>query len=128
MVKPKRIPTEYWGQWEDRSRTLIHHPINQRRPGAIRSAFVNQVMSVQVSVDATDWGEVTHLWIKRHDGKPVTWREMQRVKNELVGDERLGMEVYPPRSEVVDVANMYHLWVLPEGFRLPFGLDRGGDG
>jgi hypothetical protein len=79
--------------------------------------------SVQISADATDWGDVTHLWIKRHDGKPVTWKEMQRVKNELAGFERLGVEMYPPQSAVVDVANMYHLWVLPEGFWLPFGLD-----
>lgn len=25
-------------------------------------------------------------------------------------------------ADLVDDANIYHLWVLPEGFELPFGL------
>lgn len=56
----------------------------------------------------------------------MNWRDMQRVKNELAGEHRVGIEVFPPVAEVVDQANIYHLWVLPEGFRLPFSLDMPG--
>lgn len=54
----------------------------------------------------------------RHD-----WREMQRVKNEILGPEWEGMELYPAESRVVDTANQYHLWCLP--FTLPFGWHSG---
>jgi len=45
---------------------------------------------------------------------------MQRIKDELAGHDRTGVEVYPPHDEIVDQADMYHLWVLPEP--LPFTL------
>lgn len=32
------------------------------------------------------------------------------------------MEVYPGEGDLVNLADMYHLWVMPEGFALPFGL------
>lgn len=32
------------------------------------------------------------------------------------------------KSNLVDQANVYHLWVLPAGFQLPFGLHLPGGG
>ena len=110
---------ESWGVWERRNETLTHHPLNKLDSGYIHDAYVNLVMSVQVSTHDTEWGRITHLWVRRHDQKPLIWRDMQRVKNELVGERRVGIEVYPPSADVIDQANIYHLWVLPEGFRLP---------
>lgn len=52
----------------------------------------------------------------------MIWRDAQRVKNELVGQDRVAVEVYPAQMEVADEANMFHLWVLPAGFQLPFSL------
>jgi len=120
-VKPRPV-REYWGDWENKSHLLRLHPANIRGEKPMCAAWVNLILSVQVSKEASDWGEITHLWVRRHDEKPLTWREMQRVKNELIGPERVGVEVYPAVSEVVDQANMFHLWVLPEGFKLPFTL------
>lgn len=121
-MKLKRTGKEAWGVWEDRSYTLIYHPRHKTEPGFFSQAFVNLVVSVQVSHEQTDWGTVTHLWVRRHDEQPMTWAEMQRIKDELVGAERIGVEVYPAQSALVDAAHIYHLWVLPEGFKLPFGL------
>ena len=45
---------------------------------------------------------------------------MQRIKDEIAGQDATAVEVYPPHSEIVDQADMYHLWVLPEP--LPFSL------
>lgn len=50
----------------------------------------------------------------------ITWEELQRIKNEIGFSEHEAIEIYPPRKDEVTVANMRHLWVLPEGQRLPF--------
>jgi hypothetical protein len=52
-----------------------------------------------------------------------TFHEMQRIKDDLAGAEATAVEVYPPRSELVDEADMFHIWVLPAG--LPFTLAPG---
>ena len=43
------------------------------------------------------------------------WRDLQRIKNEIAGPEREACELYPAESRLVDEANQFHLWVLPEG-------------
>ena len=69
---------------------------------------------------------VIHLSIKRNDKEPMgDWRIKQLIKNIIVGDEAEAVEIYPPESELVDEANQYHLWVLPEGERTPFGIRQG---
>jgi hypothetical protein len=63
------------------------------------------------------------LWlsIRRQDRKAIRdWRHLQRIKNELAGGEREAVEIFPPQSQLVDGANQYHLWVLPEGQTTPF--------
>lgn len=69
---------------------------------------------------------LTHLSIKRHDRKPMhDWRDLQMIKTVLAGPEREAMEVYPAESRLVDTANQYHLWILPQGMMLPFGFTDG---
>ncbi|WP_020178052.1 hypothetical protein [Methylopila sp. M107] len=63
---------------------------------------------------------VRHLGISSLSGVRPTWWEAQRIKDELAGVEATAVEVYPPRDEVVDEADMFHLWVLTAP--LPFGL------
>lgn len=121
----KRDPWE----WDDRSSEAERAP-NQGNWGGswgrCVGIWISPIYVVLVYTRDTAWGEVTHLAIRRADEKPeMPWRDMQRIKDELVGPERLGVEVFPPRSAVMDQANMYHLWVLPEGFDLPFGLAGG---
>lgn len=66
-----------------------------------------------------------HLSIKRNDKEPVTsWRDLQKIKNELAGSECEGVQIFPAESRLVDTSNQMHLWVCSEpGFRLPFGYD-----
>ena len=55
--------------------------------------------------------------------KPArSWADLQRIKDELLGVDRVALEVFPARAAVVDVVNMYHLWSPPAGFALPFRL------
>lgn len=65
------------------------------------------------------------LSIKRTDKMPChDWRELQEIKNQLVGPECEGIELYPAESRVVDTANQYHLYVIDDPqFRWPFGFN-----
>lgn len=124
----RRLAAEPFGSWERRElgADLFRAACGfepTREVAAITHGFLNNRYAVQVSEIDTDWGRVTHLWIRRHDSQPVrSWPDLQRIKNEIAGPDRLAVEVFPPQSEVVDLANMLHLWVLPVGFTLPFGL------
>jgi hypothetical protein len=67
-----------------------------------------------------------HLSIRHNDRRAVRdWRQFQRIKNELVGEEREAMEIYPAESRLVDEANSYHLWVMPAGQQVPVGFNEG---
>jgi hypothetical protein len=86
--------------------------------------FVNDGYAVAArAVDCT-WGPMIHLSIKRHDKAPIhDWRDLQEIKNLLVGPEHEAIELYPAESRLVDTANQYHLWVLADdGRRFPFGF------
>lgn len=88
-------------------------------------AYVNNRYSVQVSFVSTAVGKVTHFWIRHHAGEmPRSWMDMQRIKNELAGSDATAVEVFPPQAELVDSANMAHLWVYPADFVMPFRLHR----
>lgn len=66
---------------------------------------------------------VVHLSIRRVDRAPARdWRDLQRIKNQLVGPECEGIELYPAESRLLDSANQFHLWVAKDpGWRFPFG-------
>lgn len=54
-----------------------------------------------------------------------SWRDMQRIKNDVLGEHWAAVEVYPRESQVFDKANVYHLWCTPEPLRI--GWDDGGE-
>ena len=78
----------------------------------------------------TPLGNVEHVTIsKNKKGLPTTdgtngftWAEKQEIKNELFGENRVAVEVYPTTDRLVDVADIYHLWVFDKKYRLPFGI------
>lgn len=76
--------------------------------------------------DVEGIGEVTQLSIKRRDKEVIhDWRDIQRIKNEICGPEREAVELYPAESRLIDTANQFHVWVMPEGVMLPFGYREG---
>ena len=50
----------------------------------------------------------------------ITWDELQDVKAQAGYADALAVEVYPPAVDVVNVANMRHLWVYFDHLSLPF--------
>lgn len=94
--------------------------------------WANNIYQVVVRRDAElmagphDWPPITHLSIKRLDREPIhDWRDLQRIKNELVGPENEGVELYPAESRLVDSSNQYHLWVMQSDKAMfPFGYTK----
>lgn len=93
-----------------------------------QSVFMNERYQVNVRLVRKPFGrrvgDVFWLSIKRRDRAPIhDWRELQQVKNAIVGDEHEGIELYPAESRLVDAANQYHLWVFADrSVRLPVGF------
>jgi len=77
------------------------------------------------AVTITDLGQ-DQFWLSfknRDRSAHHDWRDIQRMKNELVGPEREAFEIYPAESRLHDTADQFHLWVLPAGESVPFGFD-----
>ena len=54
--------------------------------------------------------------------RPIGWNEKMMIKNELFGEDRVAIEVYPKQKNLVDSADVYHLWVFDKKFEMPFGI------
>jgi hypothetical protein len=86
------------------------------------------VVLVQAPRQVPPFGLVVHLAITTHDQQPRhDWREMQRIKNEIVGESVEAVELFPSENRLVDNANWFHLFCFPrlqmQDGRLPFGFD-----
>lgn len=53
----------------------------------------------------------------------ISWDELQRLKEEAGYGDMDAVEIFPPTRDLVDVANMRHLWIMME--RLPFAWRNG---
>jgi hypothetical protein len=88
--------------------------------------FVNNLYQIEVSRMEVDWfGEkkdMAQLCVRRRDGGMIwDWRHFQQIKNELCGPEYEGLQLFPAEDRKVDTSNKWHIWVLMDGTRLPFG-------
>jgi len=83
--------------------------------------YLNDLYKVQVSPYAPD-NAFLHINISRRDGGMFKdWRHFQQIKNEVAGEEREAVELYPAESRKVDTSNKWHLFVFPEGQRINLG-------
>ena len=77
----------------------------------------------------TKFGNVEHVTITRGTGTndgtgEVSWAMKQQIKNELFGENRFAIEVFPKQKNLVDVCDVYHLWVFDKKVDMPFGISR----
>ncbi len=74
--------------------------------------------------EQTSHGAAIRCMVQRHDNIPIPrhWSEMQRIKNEIFGQQTVAIEYYPASHALVDTANIYWLWVFPEGI-LPIPIN-----
>lgn len=85
-------------------------------------AFLVQVVEegngiIRLSVNRTSMNTWTGRW-----DDAITWDELQRLKRECGYGDQDAVEVYPADRDVVNVANIRHLWVMPSA--LPFKWSR----
>lgn len=78
-------------------------------PQMDRCWFSDDGYQVTSRILITDWGKVEHAAIT-YNG------------DEEFGEKRLAIEVFPAETNKVDVMDVYHLWVFPKGFSMPFGI------
>lgn len=104
-----------WGPWE----TIPLEPGQggDGWAGQCHQVRRNRCFAVLVRLD---FSGVVHLAVSSLSGVRPSWPEMQRIKDEIAGPDTTAIEVYPPKADVVDEADMFHVWVLRGN--LPFGL------
>jgi len=92
------------------------------------TVYLNDKYQVMVSevMDVPNFPSVIHLSIKNLNNEAVhDWRDLQSIKNMLVGEENEGIEIYPAEERLVDMANQYHLWVFADKkVRIPIGWNK----
>jgi hypothetical protein len=112
----------HWGEWR---KSPLPAGIPGSRTGGwcqeVRETWANNLYVVLIRPFLDDDGNgVIHLAIRTASNLEPPWRDMQRIKNEICGAEATAVQVMPPSSELIDEADMYHMWVL--SIRLPFTL------
>ena len=75
------------------------------------SEFLVQVFSEDDGVFRLSICSVKRKGTKWADG--ITWDKLQAIKNVVGYEAFCAVECYPEKSQVVNVANMRHLFVLP---------------
>ena len=124
----KKQQTRYAKLCEETVSPLMLEPWTPFERGYIPEAldvevYVNSRYQVQIKPHFTPWGACVWLSIKLLDKSAGRdWRDFQRIKNELVGEEVEAVELYPAESRLVDGANQYHVYCFPEIGRFPFGF------
>lgn len=89
-----------------RSRTYLVQVFNEGRAGVVVRLSVNR----------------TGITPKGGWQQDIPWEDLQRLKREAGYGNLHAVEVFPPDEDVVNVANMRHLWVLADP--LPFAWRR----
>jgi hypothetical protein len=103
------------------SDTDIWEPLKMDDPATHEGRELWGNSQVTVSVHRFDDAHI-ELSYHRRDRAPIRdWRVGQRIKNEICGPEWEGVELYPAESRLVDQANEYHIWCVPQ--RWPLGYD-----
>ena len=85
-------------------------------PKGMTRAFRNTRYTVMVYDNSpTTKGSATKVMVQKHDDTPILhhWSEMQKIKNEIFGEETTAVEYYPAQSKVIDVHNIYWFWIFP---------------
>lgn len=91
-------------------------------PRGLERVLENGTYLVQDCARADGWRV---LMICRRDGREgISWDDLAWLKDAAGYADREAVELYPRTGDVVNVANMRHLWILPPGTWMPYGLDK----
>lgn len=99
-------------------RFIEKNPREENAPEWITRLFINNRYFVMIDDEAkTTAGTAIKAMIRANDAKPFKnhWSEIQKIKNEIFGADAVAVEYYPAEENLADVANIYWIWIFPEG-------------
>lgn len=102
-VNLKIVPPEEWPASKQRSSAI---GVWRSRDFLVQAYRENG--AVRLSIGRTELGN-NGRWLDN-----ITWDELQELKRQAGYGERYAIEIYPKDKDVVNVANLRHLWVLDE--------------
>lgn len=122
MDKGVKTKMNKYSTWNEVPIELIQakNPVNSIYRVVTNEMYIVQFSKVKVSGYEK---EFDHLWIrtKHPEGRDIPWSEKQRIKEEFFPG-RWASEQFPPKSDLINDANMYHLYVSPDNVSPRFGL------
>lgn len=101
----QEIPRHEWPARPDRDTTLVR--VLRSRDFLVQIYTEDGPAECRLSVLRT-----TLAGDRWQDG--ITWDELQRLKAEAGFADRDALEVYPAARDVVNVANIRHIWIMRE--------------
>jgi hypothetical protein len=124
---PAEIPPEYYAPqaYMDRFKVSYEEAVGMVAAQVNQQYFVNSTYQVNLGgphrAEGDAWPVMWHLSVKRRDKEVIhDWRDLQTIKNMIIGPENEAFEIYPAESRLVDMANQYHSWVFKDpSVRLP---------
>lgn len=97
------------------------------KPKWLTRAYKNNRYIVTIDDNCkTDKGTGIRAMVQAHDNKPIEnhWSELQKIKNELFGEETIAIEYYPKESQLQDLHQIYWLWIFDESmFPIPIPIE-----
>jgi hypothetical protein len=81
--------------------------------------------AIRTPLQDTHGSPMMMLSVRRDDRRAIMdWRDLQWVKNQLLGEETEAVQLFPAESRLVDSANQYFLFAynLQPSFVFPFGF------
>jgi hypothetical protein len=93
-------------------------------PKGMTRAFKNTRYVVMVYDNSpVTTGTAIRVMVQKHNDTAILnhWSEMQKIKNEIFGEETIAVEYYPAKSQLIDDHNIYWFWIFPENV-LPIPL------
>jgi len=105
----QEVPVKYWPEREQNHDRIAVW----RSRDYLVQAYDESCGIIRLSINRTEV-RPDRQW---KDG--LSWDELQEIKRQCGYGEAYALEVYPRDQDVVNVANMRHLWIMPEP--LPIG-------
>lgn len=95
--------------WQDRANTPLGLMEVWRSRNFLVQVFAESPGIVRASINRTAVNSGNGRWV---DG--ITWDEMQQVKREIGRGHLDAVEVFPSDRDIVNVANMRHLFIFDD--------------
>ena len=106
MKNFKKVPQSQWP----------NH--NQKK---LKNVYLNNEFLVQEFHEDNNIIRLSINSVKRKGSKwadGITWDQLNEIKNQIGFSNSFAVECYPESKNIVNIASMRHLWILPE--RLDF--------